>query len=130
MHFCKICNNMYYLKLNPIDMNSLIYYCRNCGDEDNNLNTEDNCVLNTQICGGDIDNSRIINKFTKYDVTLPRSSTIRCPNQDCITNIKSRNDDDTKPENEVIYLRYNDDDMKYIYICSHCDTTWKTNYTN
>ena len=129
MHFCKICDNMYYLKLNPMNMNSLIYYCRNCGDEDDNLTTEDNCVLNTQINGTDIDNSRVINKYTKYDVTLPRSLTIRCPNQECVTNTKSQSEEDV-PENEVIYLRYNDDDMKYLYICSHCDTTWKNNYTN
>ena len=27
---------------------------------------------------------------------------------------------------EVIYLRYDDVDMKYIYMCVNCDTTWKT----
>jgi DNA-directed RNA polymerase subunit M/transcription elongation factor TFIIS len=27
---------------------------------------------------------------------------------------------------EVIYLRYDDKHMKYIYLCSKCNTTWKT----
>ena len=127
MHFCKVCSNMYYLKLNSADMNSLIYYCRNCGDEDPNLTQDDNCVLNTQISGGEINNTRIINEFTKYDVTLPRSNSIKCPNQNCDTNLPSGEND---IQHEVIYLRYDDKDMKYIYICSHCDTTWKTNDKN
>ena len=27
---------------------------------------------------------------------------------------------------EIIYLRYDDINMKYIYLCVHCDTVWKT----
>ena len=27
---------------------------------------------------------------------------------------------------EVIYIRYDDINMKYVYLCVHCDTTWKT----
>ena len=42
MHFCPKCGNMYYLTLFDKDQNKLIYYCRNCGNEDktlvNNLN--------------------------------------------------------------------------------------------
>ena len=29
-------------------------------------------------------------------------------------------------EKEVIYLRYDDTNMKYIYLCTHCDQVWKT----
>jgi rubrerythrin len=29
-------------------------------------------------------------------------------------------------EREVIYIRYDDINMKYVYLCVHCDTTWKT----
>ena len=28
MHFCKVCENMYYIRLKDDDSNSLIYYCR------------------------------------------------------------------------------------------------------
>ena len=36
--------------------------------------------------------------------------------------------DESKDESdsEVIYIRYNDVDMKYIYMCVKCNTTWKT----
>ncbi len=33
---------------------------------------------------------------------------------------------DDKVQREVIYLRYDDINMKYIYLCPHCDTIWKT----
>jgi DNA-directed RNA polymerase subunit M/transcription elongation factor TFIIS len=27
---------------------------------------------------------------------------------------------------EVIYIRYDDTNMKYVYLCVHCDMTWRT----
>ena len=60
----------------------------------------------------------IINKYTKLDPTLPRINTILCPNPNCTTNT-----DDTP--REIIYIRYDDTNMKYVYLCSTCDTVWK-----
>ena len=42
MHFCSVCDNMYYLKIGE-DENKLLYYCRHCGKEDSNLN-KDNVI--------------------------------------------------------------------------------------
>ena len=120
MHFCSQCRNMYYLKLGE-DSNNLIYYCRNCGHEDNQLNTEDVCVSRTQLKRSEQKYSHIVNEYTKLDPTLPRTQTIRCPNQSC-----SSNSTDDPVQREVLYLRYDDTNMKYIYICAHCDTMWKT----
>ena len=39
MHFCPKCGNMYYLQLKKDDEDKLIYYCRNCGNEDESLVT-------------------------------------------------------------------------------------------
>ena len=63
--------------------------------------------------------SHTVNSFTKEDPTLPRTTAIRCPNQDCKTNTAGA-------PKEVIYLRYDDANMAYLYICSACNTTWKT----
>jgi hypothetical protein len=30
----------------------------------------------------------------------------------------------------VIYIRYDDDNMKYLYMCVTCDTVWKTDDTH
>ena len=53
------------------------------------------------------------------DPTLPRISKVLCPNAECETN-----KGDAK--REIIYIRYDDINMNYIYMCSTCDTIWKT----
>ncbi len=120
MHFCSNCSNMYYIRINADDSNKLVYYCRKCGNEDKILAIENVCVSKTQIKKSEQTFSHIINKYTKLDPTLPRINTVLCPNKDCLTN------KDGKPR-EIIYIRYDDTNMKYIYLCSQCDTAWQTN---
>ena len=120
MHFCSNCQNMYYIRINESDPNKLDYYCRNCGNEDKMLATENVCVSKIQIKKTAQSFNHIINKYTKLDPTLPRINTILCPNADCLTNTKGK-------EREIIYVRYDDINMKYIYLCSTCDTVWQTN---
>ncbi len=124
MHFCEKCNNMYYLKIDNDDSNQLIYYCRNCGHEDKILNKENICVLETSVRETEQRYTQTINEYTKYDPTLPRISTIRCPSDECPSNLDD--DDAKKEEREVIYIRYDDINMKYIYMCAKCNTIWKT----
>jgi len=120
MHFCSNCSNMYYIRINSDDPNKLVYYCRNCGNEDKLLAIENVCVSKTQIKKNEQSFNHMINKYTKFDPTLPRINTILCPNPDCSTNKNGT-------EREIIYIRYDDTNMKYIYLCSLCDTVWKTN---
>ena len=120
MHFCSNCENMYYIRINEEDANKLVYYCQQCGNEDANIAIEDVCVLRTQIKKKQQSMHNIINKYTKLDPTLPRINTILCPNAECATNTKNE-------EKEVIYIRYDDANMKYIYLCCKCDTVWNTN---
>ena len=150
MHFCSECHNMYYLKIkdddDDVDSNILIYYCRNCGHEDTTLSAESICVSDTQFRRSEQNFTHIVNEFTKFDPTLPRINTIKCPNHECISNTasmaggggansnKKSNEEKTaldmsdKDNNgrEVIYIRYDDINMKYVYLCVNCDTTWKT----
>ena len=123
MHFCTECENMYYIRIDAENPNKLIYYCRNCGNEDKLLTTDNVCISNTQIKKGEQGFSHIINKYTKLDPTLPRVSKILCPNPECGTNKKDE-------KREIIYIRYDDTNMKYIYLCSTCDTIWKTEEQN
>ena len=48
MHFCDKCDNMYYIKISEDDEKNLEYYCRNCGNVDNNISKENICVSKTQ----------------------------------------------------------------------------------
>ena len=126
MKFCNNCDNMLYIRLLKEDSNKLIYYCRNCGNTDEELNKDNLCVSNTNIASKDKAYLQDINEFTKLDPTLPRTQNIKCPNQSCPSNHKS--DDPTiTNKNEIIYLRYNDVNLNYVYICTQCDTIWKTN---
>jgi DNA-directed RNA polymerase subunit M/transcription elongation factor TFIIS len=114
---------MYYIRIDAENPNKLIYYCRNCGNEDKLLTTDNVCISSTQIKKGEQGFSHIINKYTKLDPTLPRVSKILCPNPECGTNKKDE-------KREIIYIRYDDTNMKYIYLCSTCDTIWKTEEQN
>ena len=59
-----------------------------------------------------------INPYIKYDPTLPRVNNIKCVNKECKSKSKNVN-------NEVIYIKYDNDEMKYLYYCVHCDNFWK-----
>jgi DNA-directed RNA polymerase subunit M/transcription elongation factor TFIIS len=204
---------MYYLKIQDEDGNignTLIYYCRNCGHEDTTLSTNNICVSDMQLLSSEKKYTHIVNEYTKFDPTLPRINTIKCPNQDCVSNggvqgggggkrkteeekqaaaeSKKAATEEKKKEKEaikaataiakksasqakksaaeaqatlavvkanletlseeeeqeaeqqkaqeqhteqhnnreVIYIRYDDTNMKYVYLCAHCDTTWRT----
>lgn len=124
MHFCEKCDNMYYLKISEEDSNTLIYYCRNCGNEDNSLTKENICVLETTVHQTEERYSQNINEYTKFDPTLPRITTIKCPNDVCPSNKDVKEGEES--HREVIYIRYDDINMKYIYMCTKCNTIWKT----
>jgi aspartate carbamoyltransferase regulatory subunit len=51
---------------------------------------------------------------------LPRVHNMKCPNAACVTNEK------VGTNAEIIYIRYDDDNMKYLYMCVECDHVWKT----
>jgi hypothetical protein len=51
------------------------------------------------------------------DVTLPRVNYVECINKDCS---KKKTED-----NEIILLRYDRIQVKFIYFCVHCKKFWK-----
>ena len=131
MHFCSNCGNMYYLKIvedAETENTSLAYYCRNCGHSDTMLMTENNCVSNTQIKRTEQNYNHIINEYTKYDPTLPRISTINCPNPACESNMvaSESSEEISSKKAEIIYIRYDDINMNFVYLCATCDTVWNT----
>ncbi len=119
MHFCINCQNMYYVRLDADNPNKLVYYCNKCGTEDKTIIDDNVIICKTQIKKSEQSFNHIINKYTKLDPTLPRINNILCPNRDCLTNTKGE-------KREIIYIRYDDTNMRYIYLCSTCDTIWKT----
>ena len=151
MHFCTDCGNMYYIRLT--DTNGIVHYCRNCGHEDDTVTIDAVVVSHTSLKSDKNHYAHAVNKYTKLDPTLPRISTILCPNMECPCNRNHNptqyadraaivgtsaeeeatsgdaNADDAVPvPREVIYLRYDDIQLKYIYLCAVCNTIWNTEH--
>jgi DNA-directed RNA polymerase subunit M/transcription elongation factor TFIIS len=128
---------MYYLKLLKEDTDKLIYYCRNCGNEDTSLvqNLNNLYVSKTDV-KKKMNYKNVINKYTKLDPTLPRIHNIDCPNVECPGNLNKSNTDEEGGESkgeskktvdkEILYIRYDDKNMKFVYLCANCDTIWNT----
>lgn len=125
MNFCTKCDNMYYLQLSKDNPDNLVYYCRKCGNVDDNMLNNDGiiCVSKTHIKKTKQTYNNIINEYTKLDPTLPRINNMKCPNLECASN----SEESKKQSNEIIFLRYDNDNMKYIYLCNMCDYSWKNN---
>ena len=136
MHFCSVCNNMYYISVTT--ENELQYYCRNCGNIDNTVASENICVskLNVKHSTTPQSFSQVVNKYTKLDPTFPRIHTMRCPNDECPSNEGGGSAGGAgagagagahnKPKSEIIYVRYDDMNLKYVYLCAKCDKVWNT----
>lgn len=126
MKFCKQCDNMLYFKIEESKKEDedkeekkktlLYYYCRKCGDKELIKQTE--LIKDITYEKKQIDDIVNINKNIKYDPTIPHVKNMNCPNSECITN-------KTTMEQDIIYYRYNEEDIKYLYMCVYCDTTWK-----
>lgn len=123
IQFCAKCNNKYYHQIvsQGEGKDSLVFYCIVCNHIDENVTNDIKCVLNTQFHGGKQNVDHLINRYTKYDPTLPKI-TIKCPNETCNTN-QGQNPPHVT---DAIYIRYDNVNLKFIYLCTICDTKWKT----
>jgi len=135
MKFCQNCDNLLYLKIvepkaqdsdseeggdgsasesgsanagmldNPCELK---YVCRMC-NEMYNSDESDSCVFKINFNLDNIKKNSFINDFIYDDITLPRAEGIKCPNAGC---------PDTKPE--IVYIQYDKENMKFIYVCLSC----------
>jgi len=124
IRFCKICDNKLY---HQVTDDNLLYYCRICGETDSEVTGTNVCVLNIQYNNTDVTGSfeTLINRYTKYDPTLPHLS-LPCPNEKCKINQGEKKDKEQK-EADVIYIRYDNANMSHLYMCTECDYLWKSN---
>lgn len=118
MKFCPNCNNLFYTK---IEDDTLMFHCKYCqfSREFNKEDGDSNKVFQNSYKDNSISYREQINEYTHLDPTLPRVNNIDCPNIECV----SHSDPSKK---EVIYIKYDIDNMNYIYLCCNCRTTWKS----
>lgn len=117
MKFCNICNNMLYSKISSDD-NKLKYCCKTCGNKvDQDIN--ENSVCETNYRNSEISFRLKINEYTHLDPTLPRVNNIPCQNSECPSNLNNYHP-------EIVFIKYDLANMKYIYLCTDCKSKWKT----
>ena len=93
-------------------LSDLIYFCEKC-DYSEKRDTGSSSVYHLNYNLDKIKRNHIVNKYTALDITLPKATGIKCPNEKC----PSKN---TAKKSEIRYIKYDDKNMKYIYICIAC----------
>lgn len=120
MFFCENDDNMLYIKI--ADDNSLVYHCKLCGEEYKISDLEQdeksrNCVYKQNYQTKNYSYKTFINKNMFKDPTLPRIKDIKCPYEECEANTQGK-------DKEVIYIKYNTQDMGFLYCCTLCEKKW------
>ena len=111
-NFCKNCDNLLYIYIDSD--NNLYNKCKVC-DNTTKINKSNICVYKSHNL---IDTKSIIknNKFLLSDNTLPEiDKNIKCINIEC------------KKTPSIKYIKYDFENMKFMYICNNCGETWTNN---
>ena len=118
-NFCDNCDNIMHVYLDKKTESPKLYlYCKKCQNKQeyigNLLYNNDHYI--------DLSESINSNKFINYDITLPhiKSDNIKCPNSECISITEEK-------QSDIIYIKYDKDNMKYIYSCNYCGQKWSNN---
>jgi DNA-directed RNA polymerase subunit M/transcription elongation factor TFIIS len=113
--FCTACGNMFKMQ---ILTDGLYWECLSCGVREKQVG---GCLLvETLVQERSSEGYRILlNEFTRQDATLPHVKNIKCPRGDCGSNGGGA-------ERDVIYIKYDPVNMKYMYICNVCGETWRS----
>jgi len=122
MNFCETCGNMVYINIRPSETGGapqLTCVCKSCGSSSEM--EKDKC--STAMFASDYGDDQMAYKqymtpYIMYDPTLPHATHIECINPNC-----SR-----KPEEprDVVFIKYNRENLKYLYHCMHCKEFWKS----
>jgi len=147
MQFCPACDNKLHMQIGQVDASAsapdaysmpLTLYCKHCpftksidhtksddtsgnsdeGGPDDLLKTFDPCMYRSNYSSNHpLYYSTVVNQYTFDDPTLPCLSDTPCVNAACASQA-----DGVDPE--ILYVRYNDQDLKFLYLCRHCRQCW------
>ena len=122
--FCPTCRYSIYLKNKETQneagetVSELWRICHTCGYESQE---DQGCLILETNLQEKVNESYkvLLNEFTKLDPTLPHVHNIQCPNEECASNTGGA-------ERDVIYMKYDAVNLKFIYICAVCDKHWRS----
>jgi hypothetical protein len=96
----------------------VFYKCFCCQTEEYNTLNGSICISKNTFQKQDASYVAYLNEHALNDPTLPCTRVITCQNSDCT---KKENQD-----NEIVYIKYDQLNLKYIYRCRHCKHIWTT----
>ena len=119
MEFCEICDNLLYMRAEEdAEPASLIKYCKHCDFSKKATQGQSIKVSQTLYSEDQLLYDQFQNKFLRFDPTLPRvrDPELTCPNEDC-----------TGPKDtpQIIYIKYQANNMKYMYCCDYCGVVFQ-----
>ncbi len=112
MKFCPECQN----KLYPSEENDKLFnLCLKC---DFREEYQESLIHKKNYKGNVVQNANM-NQFSRYDVSLPRTSKKTCPNTACESHSNSE-------KQEAVFVM-DPLTLKMAYMCTCCGTEWKYN---
>jgi DNA-directed RNA polymerase subunit M/transcription elongation factor TFIIS len=108
---CDNCNNMMNIKIKDTD--TLVLDCPSCNHVKPWMGSS--CIYETNYT---VDLSKIINSNVNIsqDNTLPSikdNPNIKCINKNCESS-----------KSNILFIKYDQDNMKFMYICKSCGVSW------
>ncbi len=140
MNFCPKCENYLYLEQasakktvtvdgNPVQKEEfwLNRRCRTCGyiEEDKEGGLVNETIVQERASEG---YKILLNEFTRQDPTLPHVNTLPCPNTtgDPATGKPICPTNKSGEARDVIVIKYDAQNMKFLYICTKCGEQWRS----
>uniref|UniRef100_A0A6C0J8Q0 DNA-directed RNA polymerase M/15kDa subunit domain-containing protein n=1 Tax=viral metagenome TaxID=1070528 RepID=A0A6C0J8Q0_9ZZZZ len=114
MKFCKLCDNFLYDMVEKDG--GMVIKCRKTECTYEESVTKENPVVYERNFDVDTSVQLSINPYLKYDMTLPRFSTMVCPNRACATRGK---------ESDIVGVKLDAINVVWMYQCAVCDSMWK-----
>jgi DNA-directed RNA polymerase subunit M/transcription elongation factor TFIIS len=116
LRYCPVCDNYLYMQVDA-ESQELRRICRKCGFKEDDA--KGGLVMEMMVQQKSSEGYKILlNEFTRKDPRLPHiRSNITCPNTVCDSNKGGKNPD-------VIYIKYDNVNLMYLYICDICGDQW------
>jgi DNA-directed RNA polymerase subunit M/transcription elongation factor TFIIS len=116
MKFCQKCQNMLYaIEERTVESAKIAFLkCSSCDYEE--PVTKENPIVYEHNLQQDTSVQYSINPYLKYDPTLPRFTTMVCPNKTCTTRGQ---------DSDIVGIKLDSINVAWLYQCAVCGTTWK-----
>jgi hypothetical protein len=111
---------MLYIKDSKEDRFDVKYYCKNCNFEKPLSNTTaSTLIIQNKYTDNNINLNNVINDNIVHDPTIPHIDNITCLNKEC-TKPNDRN-------NDIMYIKVDNINLKFVYYCTYCKHFWENN---